>query len=174
MKNYEKVILISQGTIDNKDQNKLIIPAIEGLKNENYLLLVATGGINTALLRSKYESPKIIIEDYLDFDYVMNFTDLYITNGGYGGVMQSLGKGVPVLGAGIKEGKNDINAHIRYFKLGIDLKTEQPSPSNIKSATKEILGNSIINKNVQDMKNVLSAYQANELIEKYIFKLEEA
>ena len=58
LKQYEKVILISQGTIDNKDQNKLIIPALEALKDKNYLLLVATGNVNTDELEKEIQPPQ--------------------------------------------------------------------------------------------------------------------
>lgn len=168
LKQYEKVILISQGTIDNKDQNKLIIPALEALKDKNYLLLVATGNINTDELRKKYNLPNIIIEDFIDFDYILDYTDLYITNGGYGGVMLSLSKGVPILAAGITEGKNDINARIRYFKVGIDLKTEKPAPDKISIKTEEMLSDKTFKNNASRLKSLLSNYSPNQIIENYI------
>lgn len=40
---YKRVILISQGTVDNKDHGKLIIPALEALKDTDALLIVSTG-----------------------------------------------------------------------------------------------------------------------------------
>jgi UDP:flavonoid glycosyltransferase YjiC (YdhE family) len=166
---YEKVILISQGTVDNKDQNKLIIPALEANKDKNFLLIVTTGGINTHTLRQHYQEENIIIEDYIDFDFILPFCDLYITNGGYGGVMLSLSHGVPILTSGIKEGKNDVNAHIRYFKVGIDLQTENPKAAKIRAATENILTNSEIKQNVGNLQKILNSYSPNELIEQYIF-----
>jgi UDP:flavonoid glycosyltransferase YjiC (YdhE family) len=170
---YEKVILISQGTIDNKAQNKLIIPALEALKEQNYLLLVATGNINTDELRKKYSLPNIIIEDFIDFDYIMDYTDLYITNGGYGGVMLSLSKGIPILTAGITEGKNDINARIRYYKVGIDLKTEKPAPDKIRIKTEEILANKTFKNNASRMQSLLRNYNTNQIIEDYVMDKKE-
>ena len=165
---YEKVILISQGTIDNKDQNKLLIPALEALKDSNYLLIVTTGSVNTEELRKRYDQPNIIIEDFIDFESILKQTDLYITNGGYGGVMLSLSNGVPILCAGITEGKNDINAHIRYFKAGIDLKTENPSTSAIKNGAQKILSDNTIKSNVKNIQRALNSYNTNELIESYL------
>lgn len=171
---YEKVILISQGTVDNKDQHKLIIPALEALKRSPYLLIVTTGHFNTEELRKSYQQPNIIIEDFIDYDFILKHTDLYITNGGYGGVMLSLGYGVPILCAGITEGKNDINAHVRYFKVGIDLKTEKPAPAAIKKGTERIFGDNTIKNNVKNLQKVLSAYHPNELIENHIMKEPES
>ena len=168
LKQYEKLILISQGTIDNKDQNKLIIPALEALKDKNYLLLVATGNINTDELRKKYNLPNIIIEDFIDFDFILDYTDLYITNGGYGGVMLSLSKGVPILTAGITEGKNDINARIRYYKVGIDLKTEKPASDKIRIKTEEILTDKTFKNNTSRLQSLLRNYNPYKIIEDYV------
>jgi UDP:flavonoid glycosyltransferase YjiC (YdhE family) len=168
LKQFEKIILISQGTIDNKDQDKLIIPVLNALKDKNYLLIVTTGSISTDELRKKYNQHNIIIEDFIDFDFILDYTDLYITNGGYGGVMLSLSKGVPILTAGISEGKNDINAHIRYFKLGVDLRTEKPTPGKIKIKAKEILEETTYKKNVSKLQSVLKSYNANQIIEDFV------
>ena len=173
LKQYEKVILMSQGTIDNKDQNKLIIPALEALKDKNYLLLVATGNINTDELRKKYSLPNIIIEDFIDFDFILDYTDLYITNGGYGGVMLSLSKGVPILTAGITEGKNDINARIRYYKVGIDLKTERPAPDKIRIKTEEMLADKTFKNNASRLQSLLRNYNPYQIIIDYVLNDKE-
>jgi UDP:flavonoid glycosyltransferase YjiC (YdhE family) len=81
---YKKTMLISQGTFE-PDHSKLIIPTLEALKNENYLLIIATGHHHTEELRKKYNQGNIIIEGFIDFDFIMPHTDVYITNGGYGG-----------------------------------------------------------------------------------------
>ncbi|HPG09644.1 MAG TPA: glycosyltransferase [Saprospiraceae bacterium] len=171
MDGYEKVILVSQGTIDNKDQNKLIIPVLNALKDEPFQLIVATGGVNTELLREKYRRPNIIIEDYIDFRSVLPFTNLYITNGGYGGVILSLSFGVPMLCAGITAGKNDVNAHVRYFKVGIDLRTDHPSEAKIAKGVQQALSVEIA-QNARNLQRILSTYHPNELIEQHVFHSE--
>ena len=114
---YKKNILISQGTFE-PDHSKLIIPSLEALKNDEYLLIVATGHHHTEELRSKYNQDNIIIEDFINFDFIMPRTDLYITNGGYGGTLLAIDHALPMVAAGINEGKNEICARIGYFKLG--------------------------------------------------------
>ncbi|MCB0658238.1 MAG: glycosyltransferase family 1 protein [Saprospiraceae bacterium] len=168
LEGYDKVILVSQGTIDNKDQNKLIIPVMEALKDENYQIIVATGAYQTAELRKKYARPNILIEDYIDFRSVLPFTDLYITNGGYGGVILSLSYGVPMLCAGITAGKNDVNAHVRYFKVGVDLRTDHPSVDKIKNGVQKVFTHGIP-ENAKNLQNILNKYHPFELIEDYVF-----
>jgi len=100
------VILISQGTVE-KDPNKLIVPALEALKDTGALLIVTTGYCQTEELRKSYSQDNILIEHFVDFDFILDHTDLFICNGGYGSVLLSLSHGVPLVTAGVREGKND-------------------------------------------------------------------
>jgi UDP:flavonoid glycosyltransferase YjiC (YdhE family) len=165
---YKQVILISQGTVDNKDPRKLIVPALEALKDTDALLIVTTGYCQTEALRASYPQDNIVIEDFVDFDFILDHTDLFICNGGYGSVLLSLSKGVPLLTAGIREGKNDINAHVDYFNVGIDLRTESPKPGDIRRAAVRLLSESQWKQNVARLRDEFSAYRPNELIDAYL------
>ena len=167
---HKKIILITQGTYE-PDHSKLIIPALEALKGEPYLLIVATGYHNTEELRAKYNLDNIIIEDFIDFDFIMPKAHLYVTNGGYGGTLLAIDHSLPMVAAGINEGKNEICARIGYFKLGINLKTEKPSPQKIRSAVEEILTNSQYKKNLIKLKNEFSQYNTNKLCADYILNV---
>jgi UDP:flavonoid glycosyltransferase YjiC (YdhE family) len=162
------VILISQGTVDNKDPGKLIVPALEALKDSGALLIVTTGYSQTAELRQSYPQDNIIIEDFVDFDYILDHTDLFICNGGFGSTLLSISHGVPVLAAGVREGKNDVNAHVDYFSLGIDLRTESPKPADIKRAAERILSEPQWKQNVARLRDEFSRYHPNELIDAYL------
>ena len=167
LSDYKKTVLITQGTFES-DHSKLIIPALEALKNEPYLLVVATGYHNTEALRRKYAQDNIVIEDFFDFDFIMPHTDIYITNGGYGGTLLAIEYGLPMVAAGINEGKNEICARIGYFKLGIDLRTEKPTPEKIKMAVDKILANSDYKRNVEKLRHEFHQYDTNKLSAGYI------
>ena len=167
---YKKNILISQGTFE-PDHTKLIIPALESLKNEDYLLIVATGHHHTEDLRKKYKQDNIIIEDFVDFDFIMPRTDLYITNGGYGGTLVAIDHALPMVAAGINEGKNEICARIGYFKLGINLKTEKPTSEKIKKAVNDVLSNSVYKQNVAKLRDEFKAYDPNKISAEWILSV---
>jgi UDP:flavonoid glycosyltransferase YjiC (YdhE family) len=135
---YARTVLVTQGTVDNKDQNKLIVPTIEALKDTDTLVVVATGSSGTAELRDRYPAENVVIEDHIDFDAALKHADAYVTNGGFGGVMLSLANGVPLVCAGITEGKNDVNAHVDYHRVGIDLRTDKPKPGSIRRAVDRV------------------------------------
>jgi UDP:flavonoid glycosyltransferase YjiC (YdhE family) len=165
---YKRVILISQGTVDNKDPRKLIVPALEALKESDALLIVTTGHCQTEALRAAYPQENIVIEDFVDFDAILDRSDLFICNGGYGSVLLSLSKGVPLLTAGIREGKNDINAHVDYFEVGIDLRSESPRPNDIRRATERLLSEPRWKQNAARLRGEFRAYRPLELIDAYL------
>lgn len=47
--------------------------------------------------------------------------------------MLALQHRLPMVVAGVKEGKNDINARLDYNGLAVDLRTEKPSARRIRS-----------------------------------------
>ncbi|MDR6417340.1 nucleotide disphospho-sugar-binding domain-containing protein [Pseudarthrobacter sulfonivorans] len=138
-RSYPSTLVITQGTVDNVDQNKLIVPALEAVKDLDALVIVATGGRGTEALKARYPQPNVVVRDYVDFAKVFDFTDVFITNGGFGGVQLSLSKGVPLVVAGINEGKSDVNARVEHAGVGINLRSESPKPANIAKAVGKVL-----------------------------------
>ena len=138
---YPATLLVTQGTVDNLDHNKLIIPALEAVKDMDALVIVATGGRGTDALKARYPQPNIVVRDYVDFATVLEFADVFISNGGFGGVQLSLSKGVPLVVSGINEGKSDVNARVEYAGVGINLRSDSPKPAAIAKAVQNILAN---------------------------------
>lgn len=138
-RSYPTTLVVTQGTVDKLDQDKLIVPALEAVKDMNTLVIVATGGHGTEALTARYAQPNVVVRDYVDFAEVFDYTDVFITNGGFGGVQLSLSKGVPLVVAGINEGKSDVNARVEYAGVGINLRTESPKPADIAAAVGKIL-----------------------------------
>lgn len=166
----KKVILVTQGTVE-KDVEKLIVPALEAFRDSNYLVFVTTGNSQTQELRKRYPQPHFIIEDFIPFGDIMPYTDAYITNGGYGGVLLGIKHGLPMVVAGIHEGKNEINARVRYFTLGIDLRTETPRPEQIYKSTIEILEKPEYKRNLEVLSREFKNYDPEKLCESYVYEV---
>ena len=170
LKEYSKVVLVTQGTVE-RDVTKLINPTLDAFKDSDVLVIVTTGGSDTEKLRELYPQKNFIIEDFIPFDEVMPYCDVYITNGGYGGVLLSLQNGLPIVGAGIHEGKNEINARIGYLKLGINCKTERPTPEQLKKAVEQVIKDPIYKFNVKKLAAEFSQYDTNEITGELIASL---
>ena len=168
---YRHTVLISQGTIDNVDPNKLMIPALEALQDSDCLLIVATGGQRTDELRRRYPTPNVVITDWIDFDAVLPHVDVFICNGGSGSLLLSMSHGVPVVGAGIREGKNDNNAHIEYLGLGINLRTEKPSPRRIRRAIDTVLREPRFRDNAARIRLEIQQYDPHQVVDAQLASL---
>lgn len=167
---YKKVVLVTQGTVE-KDPAKIIAPTLEALKNTDTLVIATTGGSGTVQLRQDYPWDNLIIEDFIPFDDVMPYADVYVTNGGYGGVLLGIQNGLPMVVAGVHEGKNEICARVDYFRLGINLKTEKPSAQKIRAAVEKIRTDPAYRKNVESLKEEFSHYHPDELCAYYVSEL---
>ncbi len=170
---YKKVILVTQGTVE-KDVTKIIIPTLEAFKNDkDTLVLCTTGGSQTQRLQQQYNQENIIIEDFIPFDDVMPYANVYVTNGGYGGVMLGIKHKLPLVVAGVHEGKNEICARVGYFKYGINLKTELPGVVQMRTAVLEALNDETYKENVTRLAKEFLQYNTPQVCEKLIHDLLE-
>lgn len=165
LEQFKSVVVISQGTVDNRDPEKLFVPALTALAGTEHLAIACTGRRHTTTLRGRFPQDNVVVEDWVDFDALLPRADLFICNGGYGSIMQALIAGVPILSAGKLEAKNDINARLAYRGLGLDLKTERPKASQISTSVKLVLGDPSFKANVARVAAALQARRPLETIE---------
>jgi MGT family glycosyltransferase len=170
LKRYKKIVIVTQGTVE-KDPQKIIVPTLEAFKNTDTLVIATTGGSGTAALRQAYPCDNLIIEDFIPFGDIMPYADVYITNGGYGGVLLGIQNGLPLVVAGVHEGKNEINARVNYFGLGINLKTERPTAQKLKAAVEKVITEQQYKINIEALKEEFSHYYPDELCAYYVSQL---
>jgi UDP:flavonoid glycosyltransferase YjiC (YdhE family) len=167
---YDRIILVTQGTVE-KDVNKVIVPVLEAFKNTKTLVLATTGGSGTAELKKQYPQENYIIEDFIPFADVLPHCNVFITNGGYGGVMMGIQHKIPMVVAGVHEGKNEICARVGYFKIGINLKTEKPTPEQILNAVNKVAEDVIYKTNISKLAREFAQYKPEAILDGYIAKL---
>lgn len=160
------VVVVSQGTVDNHDPRKLMIPAIEAFAGGDRLLVVVTGGLGTDELRSRFPHDNVLIEDFVDFDLLFPHTELFVTNGGLGGVLLALSHGVQLLVAGTREGKGDINVRLASRGLAVDLRSENPSARAVARGARRVLADKDMRARVAAMKTALEWYDSVGIIER--------
>lgn len=131
------VVHVTQGTIANRDHRQVIAPALEGLADEDVLVVVSTGGRPIDTLPAL--PPNARAAEYLPYDELLPRTDVYLTNGGYGGVQYALRHGVPVVTSGGKEDKPEVAARVAWSGAGLRLKSETPSAAAVRTAVRRVL-----------------------------------
>jgi MGT family glycosyltransferase len=134
----KRLVLVTQGTIANRDFSQVIAPALAALGGrEDVTIIVTTGGQPVESIPVAIPA-NARIASFLPYAQIMPEIDLLITNGGYGTVNMAISHGIPVISAGLTEDKEEVSAHVQWSGAGIDLRTNQATPKAIRRAVDEI------------------------------------
>ncbi|QHC69683.1 nucleotide disphospho-sugar-binding domain-containing protein [Rathayibacter sp. VKM Ac-2801] len=131
------VVHVTQGTLDNHDLTKVARPTLDALAEEDVLVVVSTGLAPVASLGPLPENARAA--EFLPYDLLLPLTSVVVTNGGFGGTLQALSHGVPLVVAGAAEDKPEVAARVAHAGAGIDLRTGQPSPEALRDAVADVL-----------------------------------
>ena len=152
------VVLVTQGTAAT-NAKELIAPTLKGLAGED-VLVVAAGVKSVASLGIDPLPSNARVEAFLPFKQALPHVDVYVTNGGFGGIQYALANGVPVVASGTTEDKPETNSRIAYSGVGINLKTSRPTPDQVHGAVKRVLSDPQYRQKAQQLKAELSKHDA--------------
>lgn len=130
------VITVTQGT-QNVDPDDLLRPALAGLRDADALVVASTG------IRGEDRPPFAVPANartaaLLPFDELLPRTEVFVTNGGWGGVLAALSHGVPLVVAGGDLDKPEVASRIAAAGAGIDLRTGTPTPGAVRDAVDRV------------------------------------
>jgi len=128
------VVLINQGTVA-KNFKDIILPSIKALKDEKMIILAVP--VKDGEIRNLPENTHT--EPYIPFGNLLPHVDVFITNGGFGGTLNALAHGIPVIIAGATEDKMEVAARVEFTGAGINLRKQKPTPEEIRKAVRRIL-----------------------------------
>jgi UDP:flavonoid glycosyltransferase YjiC (YdhE family) len=131
------VVLVTQGTVAT-DARELVAPTLRALADMD-VLVVAAGVKDEGALGLDRVPANARIEPFVAFKPLMPHVDLYVTNGGFGGVQFALAHGVPVVAGGNTEDKPEVNNRVAYSGVGINLKTNTPTSEQVRGAVMTVL-----------------------------------
>jgi UDP:flavonoid glycosyltransferase YjiC (YdhE family) len=158
------VVVVTQGTLANRDLSELVEPALTGLADLDVTVVAALGREVGAL--SIPVPPNARVAEFIPFDVLLPKASVYITNGGSGGTQQAIAAGVPVIVAGLTEDKPAVAARVAYHGLGINLQTANPAPEDVAAATETVLKDTGMQANVDKLARVYAAHDALSEIER--------
>jgi UDP:flavonoid glycosyltransferase YjiC (YdhE family) len=158
------VVVVTQGTLANRDLSQLVEPALTGLADLDVTVVAALGRETGAL--SIPVPPNARVAEFIPFDALLPKASVYITNGGSGGTQQAIAAGVPVIVAGLTEDKPAVAARVAYHGLGINLQTATPAPEDVAAATETVLKDTRMHANVHKLAQVYAAHDALSEIER--------
>ena len=136
------LVHVTQGTFANADLTALLVPSLEALADEPVRVVATTGGrpVESVLeLLGDRLPANAELAELVPYADLLPHTSVVVTNGGWGGVQQTLAQGVPVVVAGSSEEKPEVAARVAWSGAGIDLRTGRPSPRRIRHAVRAAL-----------------------------------
>ncbi|MBD1895877.1 glycosyltransferase [Coleofasciculus sp. FACHB-129] len=166
----KRLVLVTQGTIANRNFGQLIGPTLTGLaKEEDVIVLVSTGGQPIESILTEIPA-NAYLASFLPYELIMQSVDLLVTNGGYGTVNLALAHGIPIVSAGMTEDKGEVSAHVQWAGVGIDLRTNQATAEDLRAAAREVLDNPVYSERAKE----LALEFANHNTEMEVLRLIEA
>ena len=117
------MVLVTQGTL-NIDARQLLRPALEALADVDVTVLATTGGVPLP-----FPAPDECVGGRLRAVRCRRSAaaSLVISNGGWGGTVETLAAGVPMIVAGGDRDKPEVAARVGYSGAGVNLHTGRPS-----------------------------------------------
>ncbi|MDZ7970435.1 MAG: glycosyltransferase [Nostoc sp. DedSLP03] len=162
LKGDKPVIHVTQGTVGTEASN-LIIPTIEALADEDVLVVATTGGQPVESIQIDPIPANVRLEKFIPHYYLLPHINVMVTNGGFNGVHTALANGIPLVTAGQTEEKPEICARVQWAGAGISLKTNAPTPTQLKRSVKEILAIPRYRQNAERLKADIASYDAPNL-----------
>lgn len=156
------VVVVTQGTIANRDLSQLIEPTITALADTGVLVVAALGRPVDAL---SDVPDNLRVAEYVPFDLLLPRADVLVTNGGFGSTQQALAAGTPVVVAGSSEDKAPTAARVAFHGVGISLETSTPTPPQVRQAVEDVLGDDTIRERARAMAEAYARHNALDLIE---------
>ncbi|MDM0111328.1 glycosyltransferase [Variovorax sp. J22R133] len=153
------VVHVSQGTIANARPD-LFAPAIEGLADENVLVVLATGGRQPQELGLARVPDNVRVASLLPYADLLPRTSVMVTNGGYGGVQLALSHGVPLVVAGTTEDKPEVAARVAWSGAGVNLRTSTPTPDAVRSAVRKVIAEASYREHAKRLSREFAQYDA--------------
>jgi MGT family glycosyltransferase len=173
LEDSKPLILVTQGTIANRDLSQLIEPTIAALADEQMTVVVAAGcsDLEAISLPQGRTPDNTKIESFIPFEHILPKVDVFVTNGGFGAVNLALSKGVPMVVAGDTEDKVFTAGRVNWTGTGIDLGTGRPTSEQIRTAVHTVLGDRRYKDNAARLQREFAQYNAFDLITKTLQSL---
>lgn len=133
----KKIVFVAQGSLC-ADPEVLTMPTVRALQNEKDVFVIAAIGAQGV----SYDGPvpdNAKVLDYVPYEDVLPVADVFVTNGGYGGVSMAARHGLPMVISGITEDHPECAIRAEWAGIAIDLKKHSPEEEKVHTAVMDIL-----------------------------------
>lgn len=164
----KKIVTVTQGTVV-LDYRNLVIPTLEALAERDDILTVAVLGAKGASLPADFKVPSNArVVDYFPYDAILEHTDVFVMNAGYGGFIHGVTNGVPMVLGGGTEDKPEVSARGEFAGVAVNLRTGAPSKEQVADAVSKVFADSKFKERVMEIKKENEELDALSSIEQHI------
>ncbi|KAL3418312.1 MGT family Glycosyltransferase [Phlyctema vagabunda] len=154
----QKIVFASQGTVA-MNVDDLIVPTMTALKDRTDVLVVVALGKKGSSLPSHVSIPdNARVADFIPFDDILQYADVYVTNGGYGGFQHGIHNATPMVMAGATEDKPEVSARAEWCGAAKNLRTGSPSPEAIREAVLDLFADPTSRKKCLELQAEMHSY----------------
>jgi UDP:flavonoid glycosyltransferase YjiC (YdhE family) len=154
------VVHVTQGTVADGDLAALVLPTVHALAGEDVLVVAGTGRHDPASLGRLPANARVA--PFVPHGWLLPHTSVLVTNGGFGGVQVALANGVPLVVAGATEDKPEVAARVAWAGVGVNLRTNTPTPAGIREAVRRVLDDVTYAGRAQAMRDVYAKLDAGQ------------
>jgi UDP:flavonoid glycosyltransferase YjiC (YdhE family) len=167
----KKLVFVTQGTV-HRDYTEIIIPTINALADRTDVIVVVTLGSRGAELPSTVTIPSnTIVVDYFPYDAILPYADVFVSNAGYGGFMQGVMNGVPMVMSGTVADKAEVCARAEYAGVAVNLRSAKPGEEAIRAGVEKVLGDKKFKERAVELKKENEALDSLGTLERIIEEL---
>lgn len=161
VRDASRVLLVTQGSVANRDLSQLVEPALRALADTD-ALVVATTRRDDAVIEGVPANARVA--SFVPYADMLPRTDVLITNGGYGASLEALAHGIPLVIAGQSEDKIEVAARLAWTGAAVNLATDTPADADISAAVDTVTRDPAYRANAKRLQAAIQQYSAFDAI----------
>ena len=167
----KRIVACAQGTLA-VNYDDLIIPTLKGLASMPDTLVVVALGNEGASLPPDITIPENCrIGGYIPYDQLFEIADVFVTNGGYGGIQHAISHGLPLVIGGTTEEKGDTTLRAVWAGVAVSLGTNRPTPEAVRAGVEEVFRDSKYAERARELESEAKTYEPLSVIVECIEEL---
>ena len=160
----KRIIFVAQGTF-TVDFDELVIPTMAAMQDRDDFLVVVSLCVRGATLPSGCLVPRNArVSDWIPYDWVLPYCDVFVSTGGYGSLQHSVYNGIPMVIAGTTEDKPEVAVRGEVAGMALNLRTSTPTADEVRVAVDTILSEPKYKKRSMELRDEMKSYDPMAMI----------
>jgi UDP:flavonoid glycosyltransferase YjiC (YdhE family) len=159
----KRILFVAQGTVTT-DLDELVIPTMAAMQGRDDILVVVSLCVRGATLPSAQVPSNARVSDWIPYDWVLPYCDVFLATGGYGSLQHSVYNGIPMVIAGATEDKPEVAVRGEIAGMAVNMRTATPTADELRVAVDTILSEPKYKKRSIELMNEMKSYDPMAMI----------